>query len=287
MNLFWLFLVFIFFFLNPNLSEIDQQTSIIATGDIMLSRSVMTKSLKKNNSIYPFEHVAEELRKADIVFSNLEGPIVENCPYFDSGMKFCADPKMIEGLKYAGIDIVNLANNHIFNYGQEGFTQTKKHLELNEIKWVGDGNLVVIEKNGIKFGFLGFNFLEYKLQEKDLELIRNSKKEVNFLIVGVHWGEEYKPKANLNQKLIAEKLSQAGTDYIVGHHPHWIQEIETVGNSRVYYSLGNFIFDQMWSEETKKGMAINLIFKSKKLFKENLLSVYMDGFAQPKWLTGF
>lgn len=110
---------------------------------------------------------------------------------------------------------------------------------------------------------------------------------MNILIVGVHWGEEYKSKANSNQKLIAEKLSEAGADYIVGHHPHWIQNIETMGNSKVYYSLGNFVFDQMWSEKTKKGMSVNLIFKGKKLFKENLLWSYMDKFAQPGWVVGF
>lgn len=251
----------------------------------MLGRSVMSKSLKVKNPNYPFINVADVLRGADIVFSNLESPVVDNCPYSDSSFKFCSDPKMIEGLKYAGIDVVNLANNHILNYGKEGFDQTKKYLDLNGIKWVGDGNLVIIEKNKTKFGFLGFNFLNSIPQNKDLDLIRNSKTKVDVLVVSVHWGEEYKNNANLFQRSLARELSEAGADYIVGNHPHWVQEIEKVGNTEVYYSLGNFVFDQMWSEETKKGLSVNLIFKGKKLEKENFFKSYMSNFAQPKWVN--
>lgn len=283
MNLISVFLIFLAAFVNFGLFNNVKQTSLIFTGDVMLGRSVMSKSLKVKNPNYPFVNVADVLRSADIVFSNLESPIVDNCPYTDSGFKFCSDPKMIEGLKFAGIDVVSLANNHMLNYGKEGFDQTKQYLDLNGIKWVGDGNLVIIEKNKTKFGFLGFNFLTVRPQEKDLDLVRNSKSKVDILIASVHWGEEYKDKPSVYQRLLAKKLSEAGADYIVGHHPHWIQNIETIENTQVYYSLGNFIFDQMWSEETKKGLSVNLIFKGKKLEKENLLKSYMGKFAQPKW----
>lgn len=285
MNLISAFLISLVTFANFGLFSGVKQTSLILTGDIMLGRSVMTKSLKVKNPNYSFMNVAGVLKDADIVFSNLESPIINNCPFSDSGFKFCSSPEMIEGLKYAGIDIVNLANNHILNYGKEGLEKTKRYLDLNGIRWVGDGNLVIIEKNKTRFGFLGFNFLGPKPQDKDLDLIRNSKKKVDFLIVGVHWGEEYKLKASLNQKLIAGKLSEAGADYIVGHHPHWIQDTEIIGSTKVYYSLGNFVFDQMWSEETKKGLSVNLIFKGKKLERENLLKSYMGKFAQPKWVN--
>lgn len=253
----------------------------------MLGRSVMGKSLMLKNPNYPFLNVSDLLRGADIVFSNLENPIIDNCPYTNSGLKFCTDPSMVGGLKFAGIDIVNLANNHILNYGKVGLEKTKKYLDAGGIKWVGDGNLVIIEKNRTKFGFLGFDFLDYKLQQKDLDLVRNSKKQVDILIIGVHWGEEYKSKANSNQRLLARLLSDAGADYIVGHHPHWVQDMEIISKTKVYYSLGNFVFDQMWSEETKKGISVNVIFKGKKPEKETFLKSYMDKFAQPKWVSQF
>ena len=287
MNLISVFSISLATFINFGLFSGAKQTSLIFTGDVMLGRSVMSKSLKVKNPNYPFMNVSEVLKNADIVFSNLESPIIDNCPYSDSGFKFCSDPKMIEGLKYAGVDVVSLANNHILNYGKEGLDKTKKYLDINGVKWVGDGNLVVIEKNKTKFGFLGFNFLEHKPQNKDFDLIRNSRRKVDILIIGVHWGEEYAKKANLYQRLLARQLSESGADYIVGHHPHWIQDTEIIGSTKVYYSLGNFIFDQMWSEETKKGISVNFIFKGKKLEKENLLKSYMDKFAQPKWVDQF
>lgn len=86
----------------------------------MLGRSVMIKSLSMNDPVYPFRKVAEKLNQADIVFVNLESPLVANCPSSNSGFKFCADPKMIEGLKFAGVDVVSLANNHTLNYGRGG-----------------------------------------------------------------------------------------------------------------------------------------------------------------------
>ena len=285
MNLISVFSISLATFINFGLFSGAKQTSLIFTGDVMLGRSVMSKSLKVKNPNYPFMNVSEVLKNADIVFSNLESPIIDNCPYSDSGFKFCSDPKMIEGLKYAGVDVVSLANNHILNYGKEGLDKTKKYLDINGVKWVGDGNLVVIEKNKTKFGFLGFNFLEHKPQNKDFDLIRNSRRKVDILIIGVHWGEEYAKKANLYQRLLARQLSESGADYIVGHHPHWIQDTEIIGSTKVYYSLGNFIFDQMWSEETKKGLSVNLIFKGKKLERENLLKSYMSNFAQPKWVN--
>lgn len=266
------------------LNKINTPTTLLFTGDIMLGRSVMTKSLKVGNPNYPFEKVSDALKNADIVFSNLESPIVKNCPFIDSGLKFCADPKMIDGLKYADISVVNLANNHTLNYGKDGFEQTKKYLNEVGILYVGDNNLVVIEKNKTKFGFLGFNLVDKKISKDELTLIEESKKKVDILVVGVHWGQEYKSIANNFQKNEALKISSAGADYIIGHHPHWTQNIENVGNTRVYYSLGNYIFDQMWSEETKKGMAVKLTFKNKKLFSEEFLKIYMKNFTQPMWI---
>lgn len=270
---------------NPGLIHIfeNKDVSILLTGDIMLGRSVMTKSLGSNDPNYPFREVADKLNEADIVFSNLENPIISGCPKTDSGFKFCADPRMIGGLKFAGIDIVNLANNHTLNYGKDGLEETKKILEENQIKWIGDGNLEIIDKQGIKFGFLGFDFVTKEPTKNDYELVKNSSQKVDVLIVGIHWGKEYSDKATLAQKEIARKLVENGADVIAGHHSHWVQDIEYINEKPVYYSLGNLVFDQSWSEETKKGLAIKLIFRDSKLVKEKKLPIYMRNFAQPEW----
>lgn len=256
---------------------------IILTGDIMLGRSVMATSLGKNDPIYPFSKVAERLNGANLVFGNLENPIVEGCPTTTSGMIFCASPTMIAGLKYAGIDVVNLANNHTKNYGEEGYIKTKDLLKREGIDFVGDENLVVKEVNGIKFGFVGFNFVGTKLRDFDYQLIRDSKSKVDVLIVMVHWGIEYMPEPSATQKEIAHSLIDNGADVVVGNHPHWVQGYDTIDGKPIFYSLGNFVFDQAWSEETKSGLAIRLTYEETKLKKIEEMPVYMENFAQPSW----
>ncbi len=260
------------------------EIKILLIGDIMLGRTVNTRSLDMGNVNYPFEKVAEKLRSVDIVFANLESPIVAKCPRIEQGFTFCADSKMIDGLAYAGIDIVTIANNHSHNFGSKGFDETKKLLTEHGIKWVGDNNLEIIEKNGIKFGFMGFDYVAGGPTLKDLELIKESSSKVDVLIVAPHWGWEYNSKANNNQRAWARQIVASGADVISGSHPHWVQDNEKIDDKPVYYSLGNFIFDQMWSEETRKGLAVEITFREKEIVKEVRLPIYMKEWAQPRWV---
>jgi poly-gamma-glutamate synthesis protein (capsule biosynthesis protein) len=264
---------------------LDTPTTVILVGDIMLGRSVMTTSLSKNNPNYPFEKVAGTLKEADLIFGNLENPIIADCPNSDSGFKFCADPKMLQGLLYAGVDVLTLANNHTKNYGVDGFTQTKNYLTKSGIDYVGDNNFVEREINGIRFGFLGFDFVVNESKASDFELIKEAKSKVDVLFVMIHWGVEYTSSPTTLQKLTARKIIEAGADVLVGAHPHWVQDLEYIGEKPVFYSLGNFVFDQPWSEGTKKGMAIRLTYnKEGKISNIENLPVYMRSIAQPEWV---
>lgn len=277
---------FVFVITISFISKFTQKnTSIILTGDIMLGRSVMKVSLQKNNSNYPFEKVSDVLRDADLVFSNLETPIISNCPTFDSGFKFCADPKMIQGLNFASIDILNLANNHSGNYGEDGIRQTQSFLKNSDIDYVGGNNLIIKNINGTKFGFLGFDFVDNLPKDSDYKLVSDYKKSIDVLIVMVHWGNEYTSQPTELQKMIAKSLVDAGADVVVGSHPHWVQDIDYINGKPVFYSLGNFVFDQPWSEETKHGLAVRLIYQKGKLLKIEKLPIYMKNFAQPEWVN--
>lgn len=140
-----------------------------------------------------------------------------------------------------------------------------------------------IEKNGTKFGFLGFDFLDNLPKDSDYQLIKDSKKNVDVLIVMVHWGVEYMPQPTEGQRLIANKLIKAGADVISGNHSHWVQSIDYIDGKPVYYSLGNFVFDQSWSEETKKGLVIQLTYQNNNLVNTEKLPIYMKSLAQPGW----
>lgn len=261
----------------------EPETTIILTGDIMLGRSVMGTSLSKHDPSYPFRKVSAVLKKANIVFGNLENPIISICPPSDSGFTFCADPKMIYGLTYAGVSVVNLANNHTKNYGEDGLIQTEKYLTDNGISYVGAENLVTKVINGTRFGFLGFYLIDRTPSDADYQLIKDSKKKVDVLLVMVHWGIEYTSEPTDSQRSTAKDIVAAGADVIVGSHPHWVQTIDTINGTPVFYSLGNFVLDQAWSEETKKGLAIRLTFTGNRLAKVEKLPVYMKNFAQPEW----
>jgi len=265
------------------LKAFARDVEIIITGDVMLGRTVMTKSLDSGDPTYPFKKVASKLAEADFVFVNLENPIIENCPRTSTGLKFCADPKLTSGLKLAGVDVVTLANNHAGDYGKGGIEKTVEFLKEAGIEAVGLGNLVIKEKKGIKFGFLGFDFVSKSPKDEDFKLVSDSDKKVEVLIVGVHWGEEYKDKANKFQREWAKMLVEKGADVVIGHHPHWVQDSEPIEGKPVYYSLGNFVFDQMWSEKTREGLVIKLTFRDGRLISEEKLPVYMSSWAQPEF----
>lgn len=261
-------------------------TTIVITGDVMLGRTVMTTSLDKNEPTYPFTYVADTLRIPDITFINLENPIVENCPRHTGGFKFCADPSMIQGLTFSGVDVVTLANNHSYNYGADGVNQTRNLLSQNGIESTGLDNLIIKEVNGTKFGFLGFekSQLGYpKLTELEKKLVRESNAKIDVLIVAMHWGVEYQDKALPGVRILARELVNLGADVIVGSHPHWVQDWETIGGVPVYYSLGNFVFDQMWSQKTREGLAVKLTFDGKNIVNEERLPVFMKNHAQPQF----
>jgi poly-gamma-glutamate synthesis protein (capsule biosynthesis protein) len=265
----------------------SSQISLIAVGDIMLGRTVMTTSLDKKDVVYPFRRVAEKLKQADLVFANLESPVISNCPRAPTGTIFCADPQMLQGLVFSGVDVVTLANNHTQNYGQKGFEETIQNVENYGIQTTGRGELVVKMIGDTKFGFLGFEKSQQtspKLTSVERELIKDSNSKVDILIVGMHWGVEYQHLALPGVRTLAKELFDLGVDVVVGSHPHWVQDIEYINSVPVYYSLGNFVFDQPWSEETKKGLAVKLIFENKKFVRDERMPIYMKSHAQPEWV---
>lgn len=262
-------------------------TKILLTGDIMLGRTVMTRSQDMDDPVYPFRGVGERLSSADLVFVNLENPITYDCPRHTTGFKFCADEDMVKGLTFSSIDVVTLANNHTLNYGQKGFEQTKEILTQNGISYTGDNNLVIKEVNDLRFGFLGFNKVGQTtaFSHSELKLVEDSSEKVDTLLVGVHWGNEYKDTANQYQRNWARQLVENGADIIAGHHPHWVQDSEYISEKPVYYSLGNFVFDQMWSEKTREGIVVELTFEGNRLSQETFYEIYMRDWAKPEWFV--
>ncbi len=259
----------------------DDTATLIFVGDVMLSRVIGNLMVKHNDWQYPFALVADELARADLTFGNLENPISSRGTKVGSVYSFRADPRSVEGLTKAGFDVLSIANNHIWDYGRAAFEDTLKVLIDNGISPVGGGESyeaahapVVREVKGTKIAFLAYtNLLPASLNQlvaypgeeavaRDVELARSM---ADIVVVSFHWGEEYETKHNRYQERLAHLAIDHGADLVVGHHPHVAQEVEAYRGGYIAYSLGNFVFDQNFSPETKFGLLLEVKLKGKKL----------------------
>lgn len=260
--------------------------SMVFVGDIMLSRSVGDKMAILKDYTFPFLKISDYINSFDLAFANLENPVSLRGTKVGSIYSFRADPRVIEGLRFAGFDVLSIANNHIWDYGIDAFLDTMTLVKAGGMDYVGGGynfndahKPLVREINGVKISFLAYTNLlppsttatEFSEGVSFLEMnqvlldITEAKKVSDIAVVSFHWGEEYQKNHNLNQEFIANKSIKAGADLIIGHHPHVPQEVESQSTAWIAYSLGNFIFDQSWSEETKKGLALEVSVEDKKI----------------------
>ncbi len=259
-------------------------------GDLGLGRYITSTARAKKDFSWSFQNVSSTLQSNDFNLANLESPIINNCPDGPTGtFTFCGDQKFIPYLKENKL-IFNLANNHIFNYHQDGFNQTKSYLDQNQVGYFyshnSDTEFYKLEINGITFGFLGYDFITNpKLDPNQIiTAVKKYDREVDWLIVSLHWGNEYLKSPESWRVTLAHQLIDVGADIIHGHHPHVLQSTEIYQNKPIFYSLGNFIFDQNWSKETSSSEFVILTVD-----KNNILNTikkpYIIKFnSQPQFL---
>lgn len=264
--------------------------TLAVTGDVLTARSVNAITTKNNDFTWAFKNTAPELRAADITFINLETPLTADCPIKNDGMIFCGDLRNIEGLQYAGVDLVNLANNHMGNQGEDGVAETIQALERASIAHTGINQPTYLNAKGTRFAFLGFNEVDRQAGVPVLtdELLKSqieqAKINADVVIVQFHWGQEYTYQPTVNQQRLAHAAIDAGADLIVGNHPHWWQPIEQYKNGFITYSHGNFVFDQMWSQETREGLVGYYTFYDGKLVDVDFKPILIENYGQPRWM---
>lgn len=258
---------------------------MVAVGDVMLSRNVGVIISTTGDPRAPFLKTAEILEEADITFCNLESPFYEEERLNGDRLIFGADPETIEGLKYAGFDIVSLANNHFGDQGTDGMSFTLSHLTENGIGYAGAGENEVtarepfiIEQNGVTFAFLAYNDVQSAIRKgyaatsdkpgfavlsrSNLRQdIKYAREKAQVVIVSIHWGVEYEETPTERQITYAHLAIDSGASLVLGHHPHVIQPVEEYKDGYIFYSLGNFVFDQMWSQETRIGLIARIYFR--------------------------
>jgi len=269
--------------------------TLIATGDVIPARytDVIIRQ-KGDDFLYPVAATKEITANGDLTVINLEAPLVDSCPYHDSGLIFCGRPGFVGALQAAGVDVATLENNHIGNYGEDGIGETVRHLEAGGIRWAGRDSPATIDVRGLEFGFLAFNGVEYPLgRDAMVAQIKALRQKVDVVVVAVHWGNEYislpqavPPVANDDPVEIGHLAIDAGADLIVGNHPHWVQAVELYKGKLIAYAHGNFIFDQMWSYETRVGVIGKYTFYDDKLIGVEYIPTIIENYAQPRPLEG-
>lgn len=246
------------------------------------------------------------IRRADIAVANFENPAPDQPRYHTSGTRFTADPKLIDGLVKAGIDYVSIANNHIGDAGDAGILQTIANLRKRGLKYSGAGKDLaaarkpaLLKTHGVTVAILGYNTiapssyfagtretgssqLSLKRARADIKAAR--KAGANIVIVFPHWGTEYKAKPFTAQQQLARAIIDAGADMIIGNHAHWAAAMEIYHGKPIWYALGNFVFDQTWSEPTMEGITLELTFEGTALRQVRIRPHIILDKAQPNLL---
>lgn len=263
---------------------------LVSFGDMMLGRYVQTL-MGRNGQDFPFSLIDESyLKMNDILMANLEGPIAKNAIQTSKTIAFRFLPDVVPLIKKYHFDALSLANNHAIDMGAQGYTDSVELLteagitNFGDPRQLTDDTVAKIIKNGQKLAFIGIEEVVYKIDDKKtIETIKNLTAEGYKVIVMPHWGIEYVHKPNQRQRDLAHAMIDAGAFAIIGHHPHVVQTYETYNGHPIFYSLGNAIFDQYWSQDTQIGLSVALQFTSDQI-DITFLPIRID-FSRPRLMN--
>jgi gamma-polyglutamate biosynthesis protein CapA len=259
----------------------------------MLSRAVRREIIAARDPALPFRKVAPLMRAADVTFINLESPFSDRGPYHEYGLIFHAPPDAIAGLQFAGVVIASTANNHSRDCGPHGVEFTVEWLRSHGISPLGTSESeatthqgVVLARKGVRFGFLGYTFdqqngnwhdVDPRIAMADIPAmcrdVADLGKRADVVIVSMHHGIEYRMKPTKAQIEFAHAAIDAGAVLVVGHHPHVVQAMETYRGGLIFYSLGNFIFDQYQRPETQHGELVEISFLRSAILATHVIPV--------------
>jgi poly-gamma-glutamate synthesis protein (capsule biosynthesis protein) len=310
--------------------------TLVAGGDILLDRGVaQTIKIRGKGVDFPFDGgtatitgrckdcspmgwdlpytrrtgnagvVRQLLEGADIAIANFENPAPNAYRYHTRGTVFSADPRLIDGLRNAGIDYVGLANNHIRDAGGQGILDTIANLDKRGIDHSGAGRNIaaarkpaILDARGTKVAILAYDTIAKSYAatatragsaqltapavKADVAAARQAGAQL--VIVFPHWGTEYDPTPFAGQQRLARACIDAGADMVIGNHAHWAGAVETYKGKPIWYALGNFVFDQTWSEPTMEGITLELTFSGADLVQVSMRPHIILDKAQPNFL---
>jgi poly-gamma-glutamate synthesis protein (capsule biosynthesis protein) len=226
--------------------------------------------LEKNGATWPTEKIKRLFWSQDLNVVNLEGPVtsdksvsINTIPGEKGHFSFTFDPentkKFLDG---NDITLVNLGNNHIGNFGMSGVAETENNLKSDGVDYFGQpasSKILVKNINNKKIAFINYNQFGGASREEVIKEIIESKKQADLSFVFCHWGNEYETNEDYQQVSLAHSFVDAGADLIIGSHPHVVEPMEVYKNRAIFYSLGNFYFDQYFSEDVRNMLTVGVV----------------------------
>ena len=258
--------------------QVETQTAtVLFGGDIFFDRSIRS-TMNERGGDFIFSCMRETLEGVDFAVANLEGPITDNvsvsegsAPGSVENFRFTFPPSTAKLLAEHNIALVNLGNNHILNFGYEGAAATEKYLGAANVEFFGDPEIQsakAVHIHDVPLAFINYNeFLPKDIgsargsAEAALAHIAKAKQEGYLPIVYTHWGVEYATTSTPYNQALAHEFIDAGAVLVVGSHPHVVEESEKYNGATIYYSLGNFIFDQYFSDDVTHGLLLKVVFE--------------------------
>ena len=242
-------------------------------GDTLFSGKV-EQLLGSKGFDYPFQYVTSLFQQDDLTLVNLETPVTKRgTSAKDKQFVFKSPPEALHAMKQAGVDVVNLANNHTLDQGPVGLLDTLDYLKTVELGAVGAGENAdqayrpyYVDRKGIRIAVFGFSRVlpsgdwiagPSKLgiagvydPTRAYAAIQSARSQADLIIVVAHWGTERVQQQNDTQTSLAHGFIDAGADLIVGGHPHVLQGLEQYKGKWIAYSTGNFIFTKSTNAKT-------------------------------------
>ncbi len=265
----------------------ESRVTFLAVGDILISRGVARAIDKAGTPLAPFKKMEDIFRSTDFNFGNLECPISGRETVVGKGLVFNMRTKDLAGLKEYNFKVLNFANNHAMDQGINGLRNTHKVLDENGFTRLGTGENLdeawtpkIYEVKGVKIGFVGVSYVsindgsgaarnDYVARMEDKDRVKKAIEQLksqgaDFIVATMHAGVEYQRRPHQPQIDFAKSAIDFGADIVIGAHPHWVQIFEQYKGKYIFYSLGNFIFDQTWSRDTQEGLALRISLQSRK-----------------------
>lgn len=256
---------------------------------------------------YPIDAIKTFMTSADYAIISNETSFVEGCSQPAGITAFCGKPKYIQNILDMGIDVISLTGNHMCDYGRETFSNMLDLYRQREMLFFGSGNTetdawapLFIDTPAGRIAFIGVNFMgpagviagdnvsgtAFYESARFQETISRARQDADIVWVDTHLWPEYGTTPGEDQVRITREAVEAGADIVTGVSSHEIQGMTFIDGKPVFYGLGNFLFDQMWSTETRRGIALEITAYEGALRRITVKPTQMHNYCQVRFLTG-